>query len=95
MVERHHGIAAVAIVLHGRTVDHDDVQIPIVVTVDEAHAAAGGFDNIVLGSLRDVRNGKTSLPGDVFKLGKGWSLCNTTHWEKQEDTQRQDPHKAP
>src|SRR5712692_6342052 len=45
----HHGIAAVlAIVIHVGATDHQDVEFAIVVTINEAHASAGGLDDVAL-----------------------------------------------
>jgi hypothetical protein len=48
MIESDHQIATVAVVVHRGTVHGNDVEFPVVVTINEANAAAGGFNNIVL-----------------------------------------------
>ena len=68
MVERDHGIAALAITRNGRTVDGDDIEFAIVIAIDEANAATHGFDNIFLVGRRNVRDGKAGFLRDIFKL---------------------------
>ena len=46
MVERDHGIAALAIPIDRRSVDGDYVELAVVITVDEANAAAHRFNDV-------------------------------------------------
>ena len=68
MIERDQRIAALLVALDGRTVDGDDVEFAVVVAIDQADAAAHGFDNVFFVGRRNVRDGEASLLGDVFKL---------------------------
>ena len=46
MVERDHEISAGAVAIHGRAVHHHDIEFAVVVTVEQANAAAHGFDHV-------------------------------------------------
>ena len=91
MIERDHRIAALAVALHGGTVDGDDVEFAVVVAIDQAHAAAHGFDDVLLVGRRNVRDRKAGLLRDVFELRDGWLrvglpyfLQRCTRWGLQE-----------
>jgi hypothetical protein len=85
MVESDHQVTAVAIMFHRRTVDRDDIEFPVIIAVDETNSPAGGFNNIVLLRFGNVRNAKASLPGNVFKSRRGWTLAETSD-RKNQDT---------
>ena len=92
MIESDHQIAAFSVTIYSRTIHRDDVELAIVIAIDEAHSAAGRFDNVMLLRFGNVRNRETGLPGDIFKAW-GWRcLAHTT--QPQQQNQWQDPHKA-
>jgi len=72
MVERDHGIAALAVAINRGAVHGDDVQLAVVIAIDQPDAAAHGFDNVFLVGRRKVRNGEPRFLSDVFKL-RNWS----------------------
>ncbi len=73
MVERDHGIAALAIALNRGTVDGDDVELAVVVAVDQSDAPAHRFHDVSLIGRRNVWNSEASLLRDIFKLREGWT----------------------
>ena len=74
MIKRDHRITALAIALHRRSVDGNDVELAIVVAVDQTHPAAHGFGDVLLIGRRNVRDDKAGLLCDIFKLREG-DLC--------------------
>jgi hypothetical protein len=94
MVESDHQVTTVAIMFHRRTVDRDDIEFTVIIAVDETNAPAGGFNNVVLLRFGNVRDAKPSLPGNVFKSGRGRTLAETSDGKNQ-DTKWRNPHKAP
>src|ERR1700686_3207176 len=46
MVQGDHWVAAVAVAIHGGTVDGHDIQFAIVVAIEEADATAHGFEHV-------------------------------------------------
>ena len=69
VVERDHGVAALAIAVNGGPVHRDDVELAIVIAVDQAGAAAHGFDNVFLFRSRNVGDRQTGLFRQIFEMG--------------------------
>ncbi len=67
MVERDHGIAALAIAIDGRSVHRDDVELAVVVAVDQAGAAAHGFDDVFLFRSGDMGDGQARFLGHILE----------------------------
>ena len=67
MIERDHGIAALAVAIDGGTVHRDDVEFAVVIAVDQTGAAAHGFDDVFLFRSGNVGNGQAGFFGHVFK----------------------------
>ena len=55
MVERDHGVAAFLVAVDRGTVDGDDVEAAVVIAIEEACAAAHGFDDVAFFVGGDVR----------------------------------------
>ena len=72
MPERNEWISATLFVaIDGRAVDHEDVEFAIIVAIEEAHAAAHGFDDVVFFGGGNVGGSQSSLGGDVAEDGDG------------------------
>ncbi len=69
MVERDHGIAALAIPVNARSVDRDDIELAVVIAVDEPGTAAHGFDDVFLFRSRNMRYRQPGFFCDVLKCG--------------------------
>lgn len=69
MVERDHGIATLPVTIDGRSIYGDDIQLAVVVAVDKANSAAGGFNDVKFIRRSDVGNCETGLLADVLKSG--------------------------
>src|SRR6185295_8451051 len=69
MVERDHEVAAPAIAVNGGPVYRDDVELAIVIAVDQAGAAAHGFDNVFLFRSGNVGDRQAGFLGHIFKAG--------------------------
>ena len=71
MVERDHGIAALAKAVDGGTVHRDDVELAIVIAIDQTGAAAHGLDDVFLFRSGNVGNGQAGFFGHIFELRNG------------------------
>ena len=56
MIERDQRVAAIAVALHGRAVDGDDVEFAVVIAVDKADASAHRLDDVFFVGRRNVRH---------------------------------------
>jgi hypothetical protein len=71
MIERDHGITAFEVTVDGRAVYVDDVEAAIVIAIEEADAAAHGFDDVALLAGGDVRDGEAERFCHVDEFGDG------------------------
>ncbi len=69
MVERDHRVATLAVAINRRAIHRDDVELAIVIAIDQASAAAHGLDNVFLFRSRNMGDGQTGFPGDIFESG--------------------------
>ena len=75
MVERDHGVAALAIAVDGGTVHRDDVELAVVIAIDQAGAAAHGFDNVFLFRSGNVGDRQAGFFGHIFEPGHRGLRC--------------------
>ncbi len=68
MVERDHGIAALAVAVDGGPVHRDDVELAVVVAVDQTRAAAHGFDDVLLFRSGNVGDGQAGFFRYIFEI---------------------------
>jgi hypothetical protein len=54
--KRDHGIAALPVAVDSGTIDHDNIEAPIVIAVEQADAPADGFHHVPLLWGGEVRN---------------------------------------
>ena len=69
MVERDHGIAALAIAIDAWNRYRDDVELAVVIAIDQTGAAAHGFDDVFLFRSGNVGDGQAGFFGDVLEMG--------------------------
>src|SRR5271155_2033018 len=65
-------IAALLVAVDCRSVDHDVVEFAVIVAVEQADAAAHGFDDVVFFGRRNVGGSQSGLRGDV---AEDWNGC--------------------
>src|SRR4029077_2251636 len=66
-------IAALLVAIDGRAVHHYDIELAVIVAVEQADAAAHGFDHIVFFTRGDVGGGQASLGRNLAKDWNGSS----------------------
>src|SRR5262249_2978087 len=70
VIKRDQRIAALTKAIDGGTVDGDDVEFSVTITVDQSRATAHRLDDIFLIGRGDVRDGEAGFMGCISKARK-------------------------
>src|SRR5258708_6423703 len=94
MVESDHGIATLLVAVHRGAVDHDDVELAVIVAVNKTDSSAHGFDDVALFGGREVGHSEPGLLCNVLKTrhrrGRWRGLCQTREREESAQEQRKE-----
>ena len=67
VVQRDQRIAALAKIINGGSVDENDIEAAVIVTVKESDSAAHGLDDVAFLFRGNMRDGQANFSGDFFK----------------------------